>query len=527
MSLGQKLILLNVALVLGLVALCAALLWGLRGLSVTVDEAVAEYRELRTIEESLLHASSARDAIAAGEFALNDPRVELRLAMTAVSRFKAFQFEELVASAEHQSDEARLVGEAIAGLDDGLAALDAGTEAVALKRLDAATRSLSALARTTDVSGAVDAAASRVARTIGIVSIAAASLVAGAASASIVGYRLIMQPLRRLRNGVRTLASGRFGERLPPERDPEFAALATDFNRMAAELESLYHDLEAKVARKSSELARSERLASVGFLAAGVAHEINNPLGVVSGYAELCRKWFADGAGPPPPALLADARHAMTVIAEEAARCKQITHKLLSMSRMDDGPRESVALSSIARELVTTLEGLPQQRGVAIELRADPDADTRVVVNAAEIRQVALNLIANALQSMSGTRRGGTSNGQDASPRGRILVLVHRRESSVELVVEDDGCGMSPEVLERIFEPFFTAREAQHAAGEPSARRGVGLGLSISHAIVASHAGSLRASSDGVGRGSRFVLSLPAAPAPSMAPEPDHVTTSA
>src|SRR6185369_10914403 len=100
-------------------------------------------------------------------------------------------------------------------------------------------------------------------------------------------YRGVMRPLRRFSSGVRSIAGGNFRRRLVIAGDDEFAGLAQDFNRMAAELDGLYRELEDKVATKSKELVRSERLASVGFLAAGVAHEINNPLGIISGYAEL------------------------------------------------------------------------------------------------------------------------------------------------------------------------------------------------------------------------------------------------
>src|SRR5206468_10803774 len=123
--------------------------------------------------------------------------------------------------------------------------------------------------------------------------------------------RSVASPLRKLQTSVRILAEGKLSDRVPPLTLDEFTALASDFNRMANELDGFYRQLEEKVAAKSKELVRSERLASVGYLAAGVAHEINNPMGIIAGYAEFSLKTLKEKAGPE---AVAEAERSMKVI---------------------------------------------------------------------------------------------------------------------------------------------------------------------------------------------------------------------
>ena len=254
---------------------------------------------------------------------------------------------------------------------------------------------------------------------------------------------------------------------------------------MAAELESFYRSLEEKVLTKSRELVRSERLASVGFLAAGVSHEINNPLNIISGYAELSLKRLASRADAD---AVNDTVQVLQVIRDEAFRCKEITNKLLSLAKGDSGNRAPLALESVAREVAVLAGGLRDYTDRCLELRFDGPLD--VVANATEMKQVFLNLTVNALQSVK-------------PGEGRVLIEGRRRDGWVEVSVCDNGYGMSPDSLKQVFEPFYTRR--------PGARTpGTGLGLSITHAIVESHGGRIRAESAGTGRGSRFTVELPA-----------------
>jgi signal transduction histidine kinase len=295
-----------------------------------------------------------------------------------------------------------------------------------------------------------------------------------------------MVPLNRLREGVKRLAGAQFSERMEETGQKEFAELAAEFNHMAAELDSFYRTLEDQVEAKSRELVRSERLASVGFLAAGVSHEINNPLNIISGYAELAGKRLTSSYDS---SAVSDAVHALRVIRDEAFRCKEITGKLLSLAKGDTGSRENLALDTVAREVAVLAGGLKDYRDRMIELKLD--GPLTVKANVTEMKQVLLNLTVNALEAVK-------------PGEGKVLIEGRRRNGWIEVSVCDNGYGIAPDALKKVFEPFYTRRQGARSPG-------TGLGLSITHAIVQSHGGRIRAESNGAGQGSRFTLELPAA----------------
>jgi two-component system, NtrC family, sensor kinase len=326
---------------------------------------------------------------------------------------------------------------------------------------------------------------------------------AGAVAAlmlSVVQYRLVMLPLRRLRQGVRRVAEAQFSQKLDPSNmgaSPEFLDLALEFNRMAGELDDFYRRLEEQVRAKSRELVQSERLASVGFLAAGVAHEINNPLNIISGYAELTTRQLAPGRGPPGEEAVAQARERLRIIRDEAFRCKDITEKLLSLARSGSEGRETLDLALVARDVALMTRGLKNYRDRRLTLNLDSGRPLQVQANLTEMKQVLLNLTINALESVP-------------VAGGEVCIEGRQSDAWVELSVKDNGLGMSPEVLRHVFEPFFTVRRGGDRSAASVGERGTGLGLSITHAIIESHGGTIRAQSDGPGRGARFTIALPA-----------------
>lgn len=330
------------------------------------------------------------------------------------------------------------------------------------------------------------------------IALLAALIVAGAILIGFWQHRSVMGPIARLSRGVGRIASGRFDQRLSESGHDELARLAADFNAMTERLESLYRDLEQKVADTSRELVRAERLASVGHLAAGVAHEINNPLGIIAGHAELAlrridRQAAADAKGEPGPDQAL--RQTLQVVCDEAFRCKQITEKLLSLSRGGSDVRQPVSLGRIAAEVASLVADLPRYRSKRVEVDVEDEPAMTVNGSEAELKQVVLNLTLNALEAVD-------------DDGGRVRLRGQRVRSDqgprVQLQVTDNGRGMTAATLARVFEPFYTERRG---VGEP----GTGLGLSISHAIVADHEGRLTAASQGPGRGATFTIDLPPA----------------
>jgi len=305
-------------------------------------------------------------------------------------------------------------------------------------------------------------------------------------------YRAILWPLARMKLAVERIAAGRFNGRVDTEGTLEFAELAVNFNRMATRLEDLYHNLQQRVEAKSRQLVRNERLASVGLLAAGVAHEINNPLSIMTAHAELSLGAIERG----DESAQDESARSLQVICEEAFRCKRIVQKLLTLGRGPQVAPSIFSLGSLVREAVASVSAMPEYHDRVLTVKPANGIDDRIKGRSDEIKQVVLNLVFNALEA---TFSGGEV---------RVGIGADRRE--VELNVIDTGKGMSEAVLEQIFEPFYTDNRGKTSTTIET-RRGMGLGLSIVHAIVLRHGGEIRAHSDGPGHGSRFTVILPTA----------------
>ena len=492
--LRRKLLLINSALVIGLTLVGVAMVYGIRNLRADVTSAADEHAELRLIQQAMFHASLAKTNLDDESRDLPAALEHIQRAAQHMNSFVEFQKAENEASDEHQQDESSgeiavtkalttLTGQITDTLSMGGSFDDDSGSAL----VDAALLNLSRMAVQTDVAEVKAATAELTVTTLFIVGALAALLVAGSMIAAIVCYQSVMGPLRRLRTGVRRIAAGEFSELIPGETSREFAELAADFNHMARELKTLYCDLEGKVQQKSRELVKSERLASVGFLAAGVAHEINNPLNIITGYAELSQRWMLEAK----PENLGEVRSALDIIRSEAFRCKGITERLLSLTRVGNSARGEVSLPVLTGEVADMLRGLRKYDDRRLVMRFADSTELIVKGNVDELKQVILNLLVNALEVVD----PGT---------GEVVISGSRQNGSAHVTVQDNGIGMTREVLDRVFEPFFSARNGHRS-------RGTGLGLSISHNIVESCGGTLRADSDGLGRGSRFILELPLA----------------
>jgi signal transduction histidine kinase len=297
--------------------------------------------------------------------------------------------------------------------------------------------------------------------------------------------RRITQPIANLTDGARSLTRGELETRIEVENRDEIGTLAQAFNDMAESLATNRAELTRKNDALSSaneemqtmqaQLLRSERLAAIGQLAAGVSHEIDNPVGIILGHAELL---LEDLEVEDP------LREDVAAIIDECRRCKRITGGLLGFARSPDSYRERVDLNLLAEEVVSSLR--PQKLFKDLDLSiAGVDEDLSVTVDADQIRQVMINLLLNAAQALQG--------------RGRLEVTLSKVSGSAMIHVDDSGPGIPAEDQERVFQPFFSTK----AHGE-----GTGLGLPLCRKLIEGQDGEISAQKSLLG-GARLSVSLP------------------
>lgn len=305
-------------------------------------------------------------------------------------------------------------------------------------------------------------------------------------------YVWVVAPLHVLLAGSRRIAKeDDFDHRIFLNTHDEFSELAGALNDMTSRFQEIRRDLDDQVRQRTQEVVRSEQMASVGFLAAGVAHEINNPLAAIAMAAESLESRVEDIVAADTEKPTEEQNGEIAVLSkylrriqDEAFRCKGITDQLLDFSRRGPAEKDDSELGELAEGVIDMVRHLGKYKEKKVELiRGGP---VRSRVNSQEIKQVLLNLITNGLDSLES---GGT-----------VRVELRRTAQWAEVVVSDNGCGMSPEVLKHLFEPFFTRRRDG---------QGTGLGLSITYRIVSEHGGAIEPSSDGPGKGSRMRVLLP------------------
>lgn len=335
--------------------------------------------------------------------------------------------------------------------------------------------------------------------TLTIMAFALGFVILAAFLVSLLVQRAVYKPLGDLKDGAARLAEGDLDKKIPVRSRDEFGELADSFNRMTqalrksrSELEEWGHTLEEKVAdatRKlelaQAEAARGEKLASVGLLAAGIAHELNNPLTGVLTFSHLVRKQMPEGS---PEAEDLD------LVIQETKRCATIIRRLLDFAREKTPEKNYSNLNSLI-ELTTQL--IAQSAQVAdIEIRLDLDQSLPPVwIDEDLVKQVIMNLLVNAQHAIESdgcitikTRTCTKREGGDESSR-----------PMAEITITDTGCGISEENLNLIFDPFFTTK---------SVGKGTGLGLSVSHGTIAAHGGAIEVDST-VGVGTEFRIYLP------------------
>jgi two-component system NtrC family sensor kinase len=342
-----------------------------------------------------------------------------------------------------------------------------------------------------------------------IIVLSAAFVLLASFMLSVFVHRLVYRPLRDLEGGARRLASGNLDEPIPVRGADEFGRLAGSFNTMTAalrqsrqELREAARTLEQKVAERTralrtaeAEAARGEKLASVGLLAAGIAHELNNPLTGVLTFSSLMRKKVPDGSE--------DAED-LDLVISETKRCAAIIRRLLDFAREKTPEKTYADLNRLVEDTVRIVERPANLRDIEINLELDPGVP-QVWVDADLIKQVVMNIVVNAQHAIE--------------QKGSITVRTHRLAEPkspkpgmpavqmAQIAIIDTGCGISEKDLQRIFDPFFTTK---------GVGKGTGLGLSVSHGIVEAHGGTIEVEST-PGEGSTFRVYLPVDPMPAPA----------
>ncbi|MDX2418187.1 MAG: ATP-binding protein, partial [Xanthomonadales bacterium] len=315
----------------------------------------------------------------------------------------------------------------------------------------------------------------------------------------LVGYlvnRTIYLPLRDLDDGAERLAAGDLENSIPVRSKDEFGHLANSFNSMTralrksrVELEDWGRTLEQKVEKATQELhkaqaetARSEKLASVGLLAAGIAHELNNPLTGVLTFSYLVRKNLPDDS---PDAEDLD------LVIRETKRCAGIIRRLLDFSREKTPEKTFCDLNILITETVQLIAQAAQLKDIEISMDLY-DQLPAAWIDENLVKQVIMNMLVNAQHAIE-------NNGR-ITIRTRLRAASDRSENiaepqdMAEIIITDSGCGIPPDDLQRIFDPFFTTKEVG---------KGTGLGLSVSHGTIEAHGGTIEVEST-VGKGTEF-----------------------
>jgi len=311
-------------------------------------------------------------------------------------------------------------------------------------------------------------------------------------------WREVGKPIQALEKGTEHLSQGELGYQIEAQSQDEVGDLARSFNGMSLQLRAANEEivtwaktLEDRVDEKTKELRSAhdhmlhvEKMASLGKMAAVVAHEVNNPLSGILTYAKLLRKWVESGQAGHDKRE--EAMQCLELIATESRRCGDLIKNLLSLSRTAPMNVQSTDLHAVVDRCLMLVRHQLDLGGIELQLNIAKDLP-RVPCDPAQIEQVLIALIMNAI---------------DAMPRGGNLWLDARLsddESEIEIQVRDDGAGIAPDILPHIFEPFLTTKESGH---------GVGLGLAISRGIVERHNGRIEVKSE-LGRGTTFNISLP------------------
>jgi signal transduction histidine kinase len=290
--------------------------------------------------------------------------------------------------------------------------------------------------------------------------------------------RSIVTPILDLERVTKKIAQGDFSEKIEIAGQDEITALAVSFNQMEQKLDHAMTSLDEiikKLQEKQSQLVEAEKLASLGKLAAGIAHEINNPLTSVLTFSNLMLEQCPPG----------DPRHdKLKLMARETERARNIIRQLLNFGRESVIKPVKININQPVTEITESLVAQEAFKDVELSMKLADDLP-EVYADPAQLGQVVLNILLNAIHAIT--------------PPGRIDVATRSAGSSVEIVFADTGKGIPEEHLHKIFDPFFSTKDAT---------RGTGLGLAVSYGIIKKHGGEIIVDST-VGKGTTFTVRLP------------------
>jgi two-component system NtrC family sensor kinase len=345
--------------------------------------------------------------------------------------------------------------------------------------------------------------------TLTIVGLSLGFVVLAAILVSLLVQRTVYGPLADLKAGAARLAGGDLERKIPVRSHDEFGQLAEAFNSMMqalrssrVELEEWGHTLEQKVEAATRELhvaqaeaARGEKLASVGLLAAGIAHELNNPLTGVLTFSTLVRKQLPDDS---PEAEDLD------LVIQETRRCAGIIRRLLDFAREKAPEKTYVDLNELIRSTTDLVSQSAHSAGIEIVTHFDESLPP-VWMDEDLVGQVIMNMLVNAEHAIEGGGRIEIRTAQREDYRG--AASSDEPVAMAEITIRDTGCGIPPENLQKVFDPFFTTK---------GVGKGTGLGLSVSHGTIEAHGGAIEVDST-VGEGTEFRVYLPLQGSPAAA----------
>jgi signal transduction histidine kinase len=285
--------------------------------------------------------------------------------------------------------------------------------------------------------------------------------------------RRLSGPIEHLSRAADAVGAGNFDVSVKADTRDEVAQLAASFNTMAANL----RERDSRLREANVQLLQSEKMAAIGQLSAGLAHEVKNPLAGILGYAQLTRRSLKD-----PEVITRN----LDVIERETRRCTDIISNLMRFARQEPGERVATDINVAVSRAIALVDHQLGLHKVRIE-KALQDGLPLVSCNTNQMQQVVMNLLINAQQVMEPA--GGT-----------VQVRTRMNEADLIIEVDDTGPGVPLEMRTRIFDPFFTTKPAG---------QGTGLGLSVSYGIIRELGGDIRVS-DAPGGGARFTISLPA-----------------